>query len=213
MSIYWMETHIYAVAGGETWSETTERRKPARDVERWFSTDADRAPLGPLPAEILAEIDAHWALSLGKMTPLPDTIGQLGAAHFTGAPFARKHVCDVFEEYSEGNCQIIPIKKFWSLSDNAEVTEPYYVANVYTSASVIDTDKTALLKVENPMMGKLFFPGSRSQKKMFVREESFAGHHLLRDAATSEWFCDEVFRAAIEKATPGTYEFRDINII
>ena len=171
MTIYWMETHIYAVAGGETWSETTARRKPARDVERWYNTDADRAPLGPLPPEILSEINAHWALSLVTMDPLPDTIGQLGAAHFTGAPFARKHVCDVFEEYSEGNCQIIPIRKFWSLADKAEVPEPYYVANVYTSTSVIDPDKTPLRKVENPKMGKLFFPGSRSEKKCSFEKE------------------------------------------
>ncbi len=48
---------------------------------------------------------------------------------------------------------------------------------------------------------------------MFVRKESFDGHHLLRDTATSEWFCDDVFREAIENATPGTYAFRDINIV
>ncbi len=91
------------------------------------------------------------------MDPLPDTFGLLGAAHFTGAPFARKHIVDVFEAYSEGNCQIVPIKRLWSLEDDAEVTEPYFVANVYNAAPVVDLDKTRVLEVKNPKSGELFF--------------------------------------------------------
>ncbi|MGK7755510.1 MULTISPECIES: imm11 family protein [unclassified Roseovarius] len=213
MSIYWLQTHTDAVVAGVNWSETTKPRIPASNLERWFATDADRAPLGPFPQEILAKINAHWALSLGKMDSPPDTIGRLKSAHFTGAPFARRHICDVFEMYSEGNCQIVPIKKLWSLKDDAEVTELYFVANVYNAAPVIDLDKTEVREVKNPKMGHPFSPASRSLNKMFVRKESFEGHHLLRDAATSVWFCDDVFREAIENATPGTYAFRDINIV
>ena len=210
MAIYWLKTGLDAIASSVFWSETTQRRKPMKGVERWYCTDADRAPLGPLPKEIRTEIDAHWALSWAKNANLPDTFMTLGSAHFTGAPFARKKVCDVFETFSEGNFELIPIRKFWSLHDREVVPEQYFVANVFNSADVVDPVSSPLREVKNPTFGQLFSLYTSNPKDVFVRTDSFKGRHLLRDAKTSEWFCDEVFREAIEDVTPLTYRFSEV---
>lgn len=210
MTIYWLGTGLEAVASSVGWSETTERRKPLKGAVRWYVTDADRAPLGQLPDEIRAEIDAHWALSFAKNANLPDTFMTVGSAHFTGAPFARGKVCDVFEFYSEGNFERIPIKKFWSIHDQEAVPEQYFVANFYNSADVVDPALSPLRKVVNPKVGQPFSLFTSNPKAVFVNANNFNGRHLLRDNQTSVWFCDDVFREEIERVTPRTYRFSKV---
>ncbi|MEX0302175.1 MAG: DUF1629 domain-containing protein [Leisingera sp.] len=184
-----------------------------KGVERWYSTDADLARLGPLPTKVRGEIDAHWALSLAQNHALPDTFMTLNSAHFTGAPFACRVVCEVFERFSEGNFELIPIKKFWSLPDNETVPRQYFVVNVYNSAQVVDLERSPIETPGNSNAGPRAILYTSDPKAVFVNEINFIDHHLLRDTMTSEWFCDDIFREAIEAVTPGTYEFREVNLV
>jgi len=211
MAIYCLMTGLDAVASSVSWSETTKKRKPMKGVERWYVTDADRAPLGPLPTEIREEIGAHWALSYAKNAELPDTFLTLTSSHFSGVPFARKKVCDVFEEFSEGNYETIPIRKFWSMYDDEDVPEAYFVVNIYNSENLLDTSRMSISKVVNPRIGRLFSMRTLVPRDVFVRASVFKGHHLIRDAKTSEWFCDDVFRDAIDSVTPKTHRFAEVN--
>lgn len=215
MTVYHLSTSLDAISAGVDWSETKERRLSGSGMGKdfWYCTDADRAPLGQLPAEIRNEIDAHWALSFARNDNLPDTFMSLKSAHFTGAPFARQGVCEVFQHFAEGNCEIIPIRNFWSLHDNKEVPVPYFVANVFNTAALLDNRLTKTRPVKNPRFGNMRFLPPCLGEKIFVRKDHFSDRHLLRDAETSEWFCDDVFREAIEAVTPGTYEFRQVNLV
>lgn len=211
MKIYKIRTGLDAVGAGLGWSETTTARKPKREANRWFSTDADYFPLGPLPAEARKQIDTHWALSFAKNSALPDTFMTLGAAHFTGAPFAREAVCAVFEVFANGQIELIPITKFWSLHDKEEVPEQYYITNMYSAAAVIDWTKTRRRELDVTLVGRHALIESSRPSDVFVDASQFECRHVLRDAATSDWFCDDVFRAAIEEATPNTYSFDKVN--
>ncbi|MCO4824887.1 MAG: hypothetical protein KC451_08540 [Amylibacter sp.] len=210
MNIYLLSTGLSAIASSIKWSETKNTREILKDSDRWYSTDADRVPLGPFPAAIRHEVDQHWTLSLARNRSLPDTFMSLRSRHFTGAPFARKKVCDVFEEYSEGNFELFPIHNFWSLADKEEVPEQYFVANVFNAANVIDTKRSPLEKVLNPKVGYPNFLRDSYHKTIFVDRHAFQHRHLLRDTKTSDWFCDDVFKDAMERVTPRTYEFAQV---
>lgn len=210
MNYYWLKTALGARSGGLDWSETTEERQVIPNSNRWYPTDADRASLGTFPSEILEEIADHWALSFSQNDSLPDTFGQLNSSHFTGSPFARKAVCDVFEKFSEGNCELVEIKRFWSLHDNAKVPERYFVVNVFNAAEIIDYATAPIGEVKNPKIGNQLSLRTSNVKNFKLKIGAFDGHHLLRDSKTSAWFCDDVFREEIEKTTPGTYKFNAV---
>ncbi|WP_158979550.1 hypothetical protein [Parasedimentitalea maritima] len=207
MNYYWLKTALGARGGSLKWSETKEERQIDPNANRWYVTDADRAPLGPFPGKILEEISDHWALSFSQNDSLPDTFGSLNSFHFTGAPFAKKAVCDVFVKLAEGNCEVIEMEKIWSLHDDAKVPERYFVVN---AAEVVDYATAPIGEVKNPKIGKQLSLRTLNVKKFKVKNGAFSGRHLLRDAKTSEWFCDDVFREEIENTTPGTYKFNAV---
>jgi hypothetical protein len=208
MTIYWMKSGLDAKLGGVFWSETTNRRQPGpHNRDKWFVTDADRAPLGPYPQEIIDEIDRHWALTHSSNSDLPDTFNVLSEAHFSGVPFACRKVCDVFQAFAKGDIELKPIKKFWSLSDKAEVSQPYWAVNFYGAVECLDLTKASVQKVEHPRMGNLYFLIAHGRSDIIVRGGAAGDRHIWRDKHTSDWFCDDVFRAAIEEVTPKTFDF------
>lgn len=207
MKIYSISNSLDLVGAGVKWSETTKPRKPMKNTTRWYVSDVDNMRLGPVPESARAQIDNHWALSLAKNSDLPNTFGTIAPNHFTGAPFARKKVCDVFETYAEGDIEIIPINKFWSIYDNAEVAEQYYVANFFGAADVINSEKTDLIPIQDAPHGITGLVSSQKASNTFVHPAHFMHRHILRDTTTSNWYCDDIFRQAIEDVAPNTYQF------
>jgi hypothetical protein len=208
MAIYLIGTGFDDVGGGVIWSETREDRKPGpHNIGKWYPTDADRAPLGPYPQDILDEVNAHWALTGNSAFDPPDTFNSITSAHCSGAPIANRKVCDVFEAFATGDIEFVPLKKFWSLTDLAEVTKPYWVVNFYGAIECLDVSKAKVRRVTHPKMGNLFRLMNRGEKNLLVRPGAQGDRHLWRDKNTSDWFCDDVFREAIEAATPKTYHF------
>ncbi|NSY38553.1 hypothetical protein GKC28_09825 [Leisingera sp. ANG59] len=96
-------------------------------------------------------------------------------AHFSGAPFAHQGVCEVFQNFAEGNCEIIPIRNFWSLHDKKDVPEPYFVANVFNAAELLDTRLTKTRPVKNPRFGNIRFLPPCLAEEIFVRKIAFPG--------------------------------------
>ncbi|WP_138161888.1 imm11 family protein [Parasedimentitalea maritima] len=102
------------------------------------------------------------------------------------------------------------MEKIWSLHDNAKVPERYFVLNVFNAAEVIDYATAPMGEVKNPKIGNQLSLRTLNVKKFKVKNGAFSGRHLLRDAKTSEWFCDDVFREEIKNTTPGTYKFNAV---
>ncbi len=89
------------IGSSASWSEARQKRKPCKNFYKWFSTDANRPSLGPLPSVIREDIGAYWALSYAINDNFPDTFMTITSAHLTGVPFASKKMCDIFREAIE----------------------------------------------------------------------------------------------------------------
>lgn len=202
--------------GGFGWSETRSPRKPDRHAQRWYSTDSDVIPLGPFPAELKALLAQHWAITRATHDALPLSFDELGPKHFTGLQKMRAPLAEVFAAHAGGAVELVPIPQFWSLSDKAEIAEPYFIVNVHGTHPTIDLESSAIAQVRNPRMAQPYFV--TDWNKAFVtgrmpRKEGPDVRHVWRDTATSDWFCDSVFRDALEKVSPGRYAFTPMRTV
>jgi len=209
MEVYRFGVHPEAVAGAFSWSETKKKRRPKKGAVRWYPTDSDGFPLGPLPDELKATMAKHWALTELGNDWLPDFFNSNGARHFTGLQAVGEKLADIYRTHVGDGLELVRLPNFWSLADEEEIAEPYYLANVFAKAETIDLARSDVIEVVNPKMAGAQKYASASQSHKWVKNiRGFTTDlHIWRDANTSEWFCDDVFRAAMEAASPGNFMF------
>ena len=213
MKVYHLETPGDARSGGIFWSETKKRRKPDRDAVRWYASHSDGFPLGPLPSELKDLIAGHWALTDSKNSKLPDAFTSLEVFHFTGLQAVNTKMAQLFERLGGDDIELFQIPNFWSLSDKAEIYEPYYFANVYGAELTVDLKRSKVMKVVNPKYAgaqRYFLSGVRDER-VKLTENFQTDRHIWRDSSTSDWFCDDVFREALEAASPRNYRFFEVS--
>ena len=105
--------------------------------------------------------------------------------------------------------ELLPIERFWSVPDDARIDEPYFVANVYRMAETYDADRMRLTRLPDPVFGSRFdYGGGTRTEDLIVRPGAQGDAHFWRDVFTDTFFCDDVFRAAVEGVAPGTYTFK-----
>ena len=140
MKVYLMGTGLDGKGGGFSWSETTQKRKPDPTAVRWYVTDNENFPLGPVPQEVKDAIAGLWALTHTSNKNLLDTFKRLGSNHFTGLQAVNGRLADFYRQYAGAALELIRIPKMWSLTDKAEITTPFFLANVYGAEPTIDDD-------------------------------------------------------------------------
>ena len=113
-------------------------------------TDNENFPLGPAPQEVKDAIAGLWALTHTSNKNLPDTCKRLGSNHFTGLQAVNGRLADFYRQYAGEELELIRIPKMWLLSDKAENTTPYLLANVFGAEPTIDIDRSEVLEVSNP---------------------------------------------------------------
>ena len=205
-----MGTDHEGPTGNRDWSETTEERKVAKpgDPPRWYPTDSDRVErFGPYSEDLKHQIASHWCLCDRRRDALPRAFGRLTQSQFTGAPFGNEALTACFADHSGGEVELVPVERLWSVPDGARIEVPYRIANVYGTAATVDTKRTSVMKIPTPMHGKPYNLSAARPKDIHVHPGAQGDRHVWRDAATGRFFCDDVFRAAIEDVAPRTYEF------
>lgn len=209
MAVYRFGVHPDAVAGGFEWSETKKKRRPKKGAVRWYPTDSDGFPLGPLPGDLKDKMATHWAVTELGNDALPDYFNSNGARHFTGLQAVGDKLADIFRAHAGDDLELVQIPNFWSLADEAELCEPYYLANVFSKVETIDLARSKVIEVSNPRLegAQKYMSASQSHKWVKNVRGFTTDLHVWRDANTSEWFCDDVFQAAIEAASPGNFLF------
>lgn len=188
------------------WSESTSPRTPLKGSDRWYETDADRAPLGVIPVEILSEVSAHWALALESEENLPESFNSLSANHFSGLPVVNTEIKDFFLKFCGSEVQVIPVEKLWSLADKARVHKKRFHVNVYGSFPTVDLARTASLEAVNPSFGQKRVI-TASPVDVYANQVDTGDVHVWRDEATSIWLCDDVFKEAMVEFRPNNYSF------
>ncbi|KGM47445.1 imm11 family protein [Pseudooceanicola atlanticus] len=209
MEVYRFSVHPDAVAGAFDWSENKKKRRSKKGAVRWYPTDSDGFPLGPLPDDLKAKMATHWALTGLGNDWLPDFFNSNGPHHFTGLQAVGEKLADIYRMRVGDDLELVPIPNFWSLADEAEIAEPYYLANVFASAETIDLARSEVIEVKNPKLAGAQKYMSASQSNKWVKNvRGFKTDlHVWRDANTSEWFCDEEFKAEMDAASPGNFMF------
>lgn len=213
VKIFNYSTNVSSRKGsGITWSPTNalpefKIRQPGEKVP--FPLEADFFPLGPLPADVRDSVSGLWALTATRNEKLPDWFMSLERQHFTGMQAVNEQIADVYRALSSDKIEIIQIPKMWSIKDKAHVAQPYYFINLYDTEETVDLERSnARSTASHPQMSRAFkYSVSYGPLGLKVREGFTTAKHVWRDSNTSDWFCDEVFRAALEKASRGSYSF------
>ena len=211
MKVYLLQSDPNGPGRNFDWSETMQLRKPDPTAVRWYDTDNENFPLGPVPQEVKDAIARLWALTYASNQNLPDNFNRLGSNHFTGLQAVDSKLADFYRQYAGEELELIRIPKMWSLTDKAEITTPYFLANVYGAEPTIDMERSGVLEVINPKY-------SRSHRYVISGGVQFArirrgfqtARHVWRDSNTSDWFCDDAFRVAAEQISPGQYRFTEM---
>jgi len=213
MKVYHISIHPDAKGGGFSWSETKEKRKPDKNAVRWYAADSDGFPLGPLPEQLKTEIARHWALSDASNADLPDFFMSLTARHFSGLQAVNEKLANLYRAYSGAELELFRIPKFWSLTDKAEVSEAYYFANVYAVEHTLDLTRSSHIEVTNPKLAgaQRFWITSMRNKRVSLVRGFYTNKNVWRDSNTSDWFCNEEFRKALEATSPGNFLFIEIS--
>jgi hypothetical protein len=211
MKVYLLQSDPNGPGGGFSWSETTEIRKVDPTAVRWFMDQNENFPLGPVPQEVKDAIAGLWAVTYASNHNLPDNFNRLGSNHLSGLQAVDSKLADFYRQYAGEEVELIRIPKMWSLTDNAEITTPFFLANVFGAEPTIDMERSGVLEVINPKY-------SRSHRYVISGGVQFAkirrgfqtDRHVWRDSNTSDWFCDDVFRTAAEQISPGQYRFTEM---
>ena len=211
MKVYLMGTGLDGKGGGFSWSETTQKRKPDPTAVRWYVTENENFPLGPVPQEVKDAIAGLWALAYASNKNPPRYFNTLGSNHLSGLQAVDTRLGDLFRHYAGEEVELIRIPKMWSLTDQAEITTPYFLANVFGAEPTIDIERSVVGAVTNPKLSnshKFFLSGGR--KGVRIRRGFQTARHVWRDINTSDWFCDDAFRTAAEKESPRQYSFDEM---
>ena len=211
MKVYLLGTGLYGKGGGFSWSETTQKRKPDPTAVRWYVTENENFPLGPVPQEVKDAIAGLWALAYASNKKPPRYFNTLGSNHLSGLQAVDTRLGDLFRQFAGDEVELVRIPQMWSLTDKAEITTPYFLANVYGAEPTIDMERSGVLEVINPKY-------SRSHRYVISGGVQFArirrgfqtARHVWRDSNTSDWFCDDAFRVAAEQISPGQYRFTEM---
>jgi hypothetical protein len=211
MKVYSMGTGLHGKGGSFSWSETTQKRKPDPTAVRWYVTENENFPLGPVPQEVKDAIARLWAVTYASTKDLPRYFNMLNSKHFSGLQAVDTQLGDLFRHYAGDELELIRIPKMWSLTDKAEITTPLFLANVFGAEPTIDMDRSTVLEVINPRY-------SRSHRYVISGGVQFAkirrgfqtARHVWRDSNTSDWFCDDTFRTSAEQISPGQYSFHEM---
>jgi len=212
MKVYLLETDPNGPGGGFSWSETTQKREPDPTAVRWYEDENENFPLGPVPQEVKDAIAGLWALTHTSNQNLPDRFRRLGSDHFSGLHAVDSKLADFYRHYAGEELELIRIPKMWSLTDKAEITTPYFLANVYGAEPTIDMDRSEVFEVINPKYSRShrYAVSGAVQYWAKIRRGFQTARHVWRDSNTSDWFCDDAFRTAAEQISPGQYRFTEM---
>lgn len=133
----------------------------------------------------------------------------IGPRHFSDLQVLDADVSKVFCEHAHVQYQKLEIPKVWSLNFDRRIVEPHFFINVYRQVETIDLEASGAQKLINPGIGSKFFVKT-NPRKLEVRQDLKGYDGVWRDRNTSDWFCDQTFRDALEKVTPGTYRFEQV---
>jgi len=213
MKVYLLGTGLYGKGGGFSWSETTQKRKPDPTAVRWYVTDNENFPLGPVPQEVKDAIGGLWAVTHTSTKDLPKYFNRLDSFHFSGLQAVDSQLGDLFRHYAGDEVELIRIPKMWSLTDKAEITTPYFLANVFGAEPTIDMDRSNMSEVTNPKYSRSHRYAVSGAVQYFAKiQRGFqTARHVWRDSNTSDWFCDDAFRTAAEQESPKQYSFDEMS--
>ncbi len=213
MKVFRFETAVNAKGGGFSWSETKVKRKPDRNAVRWYSTDADSIPLGPFPDRLKELIASHWVLTEASNSKLPRSFMSLGVGHFSGLQAVDQKLANVFEKFAGTGGELFKLPNFWSLTDKAEISRPYFFANVFAAEETIDIDASNARRVTNPRLSKVqpYSVGPAMDMNVKALPNFHTDHHVWRDRSTSQWFCSDSFKCALQDEVPGDYYFQQFS--
>ena len=207
--IYRIHVSLDSPGGHGGWSETTEPRKPTKGAERFYSTDHDCYPLGPLPKELIKNIETHWMLFGYVSDVMPISFNRISAEHFSGLPVLSKAMAEMYRDHSDGDCELIRVPKIWSRNLKQEVAAPFFLANVYRKIHTLDLERSGGKQTKNPRFANKFFV-STNPKMLRLNADFNGASGVWRDSNTSDWFCDDVFRHDIEAIAPSYYRFNEV---
>jgi hypothetical protein len=212
MKVYLLGTGLYGKGGSFSWSETTQERKPDPTAVRWYVTDNENFPLGPVPQEVKDAIAGLWALAYASNKKPPRYFNTLGNKHLSGLQAVDTRLGDLFRQFAGDEVELIRIPKMWSLTDKAEITTPYFLANVFGAEPTIDMDRSEVLEVINPKYSRShrYTVAGAVQYCAKIRRGFQTARHVWRDSNTSDWFCDDAFRTAAEQESPKQYSFDEM---
>jgi hypothetical protein len=211
MKVYLMGTGLDGKGGGFEWSETTRIRKPDPTAVRWYVTENENFPLGLVPQEVKDAIAGLWAVTYASTKHLPRYFNRLGFNHFSGLQAVDTQLGDLFRHYAGEEVELIRIPKMWSLTDKAEITTPFFLANVFGAEPTIDMERTKVQTVTNPRLSNAFkFVRTGNLLDLRIRRGFHTARHIWRDSNTSDWFCDDAFRTAAGQISPKQYSFDEM---
>ncbi|MBI1492355.1 imm11 family protein [Halocynthiibacter styelae] len=214
MAVYIVGTHPNAIGGHFAWSETTQKRKIGPVPGRWYPNYSDDFPLGPLPADLKQKISEHWAVTGSTVDQGLISYHMLDPMHFTGLQLVNETMAQMYRDLAGDDLELFRIPKFWSLKDKAEITEPYYFANVYGAEETIDLERSSRIRKRSPEAnagGSAEYSPATPLSSLTKLIPGFqTDRHVWRDSHTSDWFCDDVFREALQKIAKGNYLFEQI---
>jgi len=212
MKVYLIANGLDGKGRNFDWSETTKLRKPDPTAVRWYVTDNENFPLGPVPQEVKDAIAGLWAVTYASTTDLPKYFNRLDSNHFSGLQAVDTQLGDLFRHYAGQEVELIRIPKMWSLTDKAEITTPYFLANVYGAEPTIDLDRSKVFEVINSKYSRSHRYAVSGAVEYFarIRRGFQTARHVWRDSNTSDWFCDDAFRTAAEQVSPRQYSFDEM---
>jgi hypothetical protein len=212
MKVYLLGTGLHGKGGGFSWSETTQKRKPDPTAVRWYVTENENFPLGPVPQEVKDAIARLWALAYASNKNPPRYFNTLGSNHLSGLQAVDTRLGDLFRQFAGDEVELIRIPKMWSLTDKAEITTPYFLANVFAAEPTIDMDRSDVFEVINPKYSRShrYAVSGAVQYWAKIRRGFQTARHVWRDSNTSDWFCDDAFRTAAEQESPKQYSFDEM---
>ena len=207
--IYRIYLSLDSPGGHGGWSETTEPRKPMKGADRFYPTDHDCYPLGPSPKELVKNIETHWMLFGYVSDVMPLSFNRISTGHFSGSPILCQPMAEIYRDHAKGDCELIRIPNIWSRKLKQEVTEPFFIVNVYRKLHTLDLERSGGYKVINPKLARNF--GVSTNPRALRLLSDFQGASgVWRDGNTSDWFCDDIFRSEIEAIAPSYYEFYEL---
>jgi hypothetical protein len=185
-----------------------------------YDTDAEVSHLGGIvpfaqflqASGLFAGLVADSPLTYASNHNLPDNFNRLGSNHLSGLQAVDSKLADFYRQYAGEEVELIRIPKMWSLTDKAEITTPYFLANVYGAEPTIDMDRSEVFEVINPKYSRSHRYAVSGAVQYFakIRRGFQTARHVWRDSNTSDWFCDDVFRTAAEQISPGQYRFTEM---